>query len=56
LPRCGWHGYFHQYLATIDGDWGNAVCDNCYADLHPAIMVSVRFFRPAPPETASHSR
>ena len=35
-PRCGWQGYFHEYLATIDGDWGNAVCDNCYADLHPA--------------------
>lgn len=43
-PRCGWHGYFHQYLVTIDGDWGNAVCDNCYADLHPAITVSVRFY------------
>lgn len=43
-PRCGWHGYFHEYLATIDGDWGNAVCDNCYADLHPAITVSVRLF------------
>lgn len=42
-PRCGWSGYFHEYLATIDGDWGNAVCDNCYADLHPAITVSVRF-------------
>ena len=42
-PRCGWSGYFHEYLATIDGDWGNAVCDNCYADLHPAIPVSVRF-------------
>jgi hypothetical protein len=43
-PRCGWSGYFHEYLATVDGDWGNAVCDNCYADLHPAITVSVRFF------------
>jgi hypothetical protein len=43
-PRCGWHGYFHEYLATIGGDWGNAACDNCYADMHPAITVSVRFF------------
>src|SRR5690242_6722416 len=42
-PRCGWHGYFHQYLAALDGDWANALCDNCYADLHPAITVSVRF-------------
>jgi hypothetical protein len=25
-PRCGWHGYFHHYLATVDGDWANAVC------------------------------
>jgi hypothetical protein len=43
-PRCGWHGYFHEYLATINGNWGDAVCDDCYADLHPAITVSVRFF------------
>jgi hypothetical protein len=20
-PRCGWHGYFHQHLATVGGDW-----------------------------------
>jgi hypothetical protein len=43
-PRCGWHGYFHDYLATVDGDWSRAVCDNCYADLHPAITVTVQFF------------
>ena len=43
-PRCGWHGYFHHYIATVDGDWAAAVCDNCYADLHPAITVTVRFF------------
>lgn len=43
-PRCGWTGYFHEYLATIAGDWSNAVCDNCYADLHPGITVIVRFF------------
>jgi hypothetical protein len=24
-PRCGWRGYFHHYLATIDGDWAAAV-------------------------------
>jgi RNase P subunit RPR2 len=44
-PRCGWHGYFHHYLATIDGDWRAAVCDDCYADLHPAITVTVRTSR-----------
>lgn len=43
-PRCGWHGYFHHYIATVDGDWSLAVCDNCYADLHPEITVTVRFY------------
>jgi hypothetical protein len=43
-PRCGWSGYFHEYLVTIDGDWSNTVCDNCYADLHPAVTVTVQFF------------
>ena len=43
-PRCGWHGYFHTHLATIDGDWSAAVCDDCYADLHPEITVTVKFF------------
>ncbi len=43
-PRCGRHGYFHTHLATIDGDWGGAVCDNCYADLDPGITVTVAFF------------
>jgi hypothetical protein len=42
-PRCGWSGYFHEYLVTIDSDWSNAVCDNCYADLQPDIAVSVNF-------------
>jgi predicted RNA-binding Zn-ribbon protein involved in translation (DUF1610 family) len=27
-PRCGWRGYFHHYLATIDGDLAAAVCDD----------------------------
>ena len=27
-PRCGWHGYFHHYIATVDGDWAAAVCDD----------------------------
>lgn len=43
-PRCGWYGYFQHYLATIDGDWAAAVCDNCHADLHPGITVTVIFF------------
>ena len=43
-PRCGWHGYFHHQLATIDGDWTRAVCDDCFADLNPAITVTVTFF------------
>ena len=43
-PRCGWHGYFHHHLATIDGDWARTVCDDCYADVNPAITVKVKFF------------
>jgi RNase P subunit RPR2 len=43
-PRCGWHGHFHHYITTIDQDWAAAVCDNCYADLHPGIMVPVTFY------------
>ena len=43
-PRCGWHGYFHHYIATVDGDWAAAVCDNCHADLHPGITVTVPFY------------
>jgi hypothetical protein len=43
-PRCGWRGYFHHYLTTVDGDWAAAVCDNCYADLHPDITVTVKFY------------
>jgi hypothetical protein len=48
-PRCGWHGYFHHYLATVDGDWAGAVCDDCYADLHPALTVTVRYFSACSP-------
>ena len=43
-PRCGWHGYFHHYIATVGGDWAAAVCDDCYADLHPGISVTVKFY------------
>jgi hypothetical protein len=43
-PRCGWHGYFHHYLATVGGDWAAALCDDCYADLHPDITVAVKFY------------
>jgi hypothetical protein len=43
-PRCGWSGYLDECLATVDGDWSNTVCDDCYADLHPGIAVTVRFF------------
>ena len=43
-PRCGWHGYFHHHIAIIDGDWTRAVCDGCFADLNPAITVTVQFF------------
>jgi hypothetical protein len=48
-PRCGWHGYFHHYIATIDGDWAHAVCDDCYADLHPDIAITVKFCVPRSP-------
>lgn len=43
-PRCGSHGYFHHYIATVGGDWAAAVCDDCYADLHPGISVTVKFY------------
>jgi RNase P subunit RPR2 len=43
-PRCGWHGRFDHYIATIGGRWNATVCDNCYADLNPRIAVTVRFF------------
>jgi hypothetical protein len=43
-PRCGWHGLFHHYIATVDGDWAHAVCDDCYADLYPDIAVTVTFY------------
>jgi hypothetical protein len=45
FPHCGWHGYFHRHLATIDGNWANTVCDDCYADLMgPGHQVTVTFF------------
>jgi len=47
-PRCGWHGYFHTRIATIDSDWTRAVCDDCWADLNPAITVTVKFFSARP--------
>jgi hypothetical protein len=43
-PRCGWQGYFHDYLATLADDWSAAICDNCYADLRPDVTVTVKFF------------
>jgi hypothetical protein len=42
-PRCGWHGYF-THLATVGGDWAAAICDYCYADLHPGITITVTFY------------
>jgi hypothetical protein len=47
-PRCGWHGSFHHHLATVGGDWTRAVCDDCFAGLHPAITVTVQFFSARP--------
>jgi hypothetical protein len=43
-PRCGWHGYFHRHLVTVDGDWTRTVCEDCWADLNPGIAVTVKFF------------
>jgi hypothetical protein len=43
-PRCGWHGDFHHYITTIRGDWSAAICDDCYAGLHPDVTVTVRYF------------
>jgi hypothetical protein len=54
-PRCGWHGYFHRHLVTVDGDWTRTVCDNCYADLHPDITVTVKSSRSARLAAASRS-
>ncbi|MBV9095235.1 MAG: hypothetical protein JO132_15380, partial [Streptosporangiaceae bacterium] len=49
-PRCGWHGYFHHHITTIDGGWAAAVCGNGYADLHPDIAVTVRFYSVCSPD------
>ena len=35
--------------AAIDGDWTAGVCDDCYADLPPAIIVTVRYFSACSP-------
>ena len=43
-PRCGWHGYFHRHLATVNGDWARTACDDCFADLNPGITVAAQFF------------
>jgi hypothetical protein len=37
VPSC-------SYLATIDGGWAAAVCDDRHADLHPRITVTVTFY------------
>ena len=54
-PRCGWHGYFHTNIATIDGDWTRAVCGNCYADLNPDITVTVKFLSARPYDSSQPS-
>jgi len=54
-PRCGWRGYFHHYIAIIGGDWSAAVCDNCYADLHPDITVTVKYYSARIPRFLSRS-
>jgi hypothetical protein len=43
-PRCGWHGYFDTWAATIDENWARLLCDNCYADLSPDIEVRATFY------------
>lgn len=43
-PRCGWHGFFDTWAATLDEDWTRLLCDNCYADLAPDIAVTVTFY------------
>jgi hypothetical protein len=29
---------------SVDGDWAAAVCDDCYAGLHPGITVTVKCY------------
>lgn len=43
-PRCGWHGYFDAWAATIDEDWARLLCDNCYADLSSDVEVTAIFY------------
>jgi predicted RNA-binding Zn-ribbon protein involved in translation (DUF1610 family) len=45
-PRCGWHGYFSDYV-TVGGDWAAALCDGCFADLDPGITVTWQFYSAA---------
>lgn len=33
-----------RHIATVGGDWSAAVCGNYYADLHPDVTVTVRYF------------
>ena len=43
--RCA--GQAGQRLADVPepaADWAAAVCDNCYADLHPGITVTVKYY------------
>jgi hypothetical protein len=43
-PRCGWHGDLDGWAATVSGDWTRVVCDDCWADLNPAVTVTVTFY------------
>jgi hypothetical protein len=43
-PRCGWYGYFDGWAATIKSDWARLVCDNCWADLHQGVTVTVAYY------------
>jgi hypothetical protein len=43
-PRCGWHGYFDDWAATISGNWARLICDDCWADLTPAVTVTVTYY------------
>ena len=37
----------------MDGDWAAAICDNCYADLHPDITVTVTYYAARVPRFAA---
>jgi hypothetical protein len=53
-PRCGWHGYFHEYV-TVDGDWTAAICHDCAADLSPDVAVTVTFYAARAPGREPHA-